>query len=263
MSSLSFLGNNTSYISIPNNDTLNFETQDFTVEWFQYQTDTNSFPRIFQKGTYTASTISIGVSIEGEAFYYWRNNSPILATTLTSASYKNKWVHFAICRSSGTTSIYMNGVSIFSIPDTYNYTNTENLLISNESSLSSPAAFGGYLYYFHYIKGVAKYTANFTVSSSMVSAISETVLLLTADGSSGTLGNTITNTTGTFAIVPSFLPPPPAPPSTPSAPSWFQPVVSGPRALFTDNTRIYYKPNSLASGGIGGVRNHRMKARRT
>jgi hypothetical protein len=256
MSSIYFLGNTTSYISIPNAAALNFETQDFTVEWFQYQTDTNSFPRIFQKGTYTASTASIGVSIEGGRFYYWRNNTPNLVTTLTSASYKNKWVHFAICRSSGTTTIYMNGVSIFSIPDTYNYTNTENLLISNESSLSSIAAFGGYLYYFHYVKGVAKYTANFTVSTSMISSLPETVLLLTATGASGTLANTITNTAGTFAIVPTF--------SSPAAPpSWFQPVVTGPRALFTDNTRTYYKPNSLASGGIGGVRNHRKKSRRT
>lgn len=32
MSSLYFLGNNTSYISIPNATALNFETQDFTVE---------------------------------------------------------------------------------------------------------------------------------------------------------------------------------------------------------------------------------------
>ena len=57
----------------------------------------------------------------------------------------------------------MNGVS-FGTPlaDTYNYTNTENLLVANETTLSSNAAFGGYMYYFHFIKGVAKYTANFT-----------------------------------------------------------------------------------------------------
>lgn len=36
MSSLYFLGNTTSYISIPAAAALNFETQDFTVEWFQY-----------------------------------------------------------------------------------------------------------------------------------------------------------------------------------------------------------------------------------
>lgn len=260
-SSLSFLGNNTSYISIPNNAALNFGTGDFTVEWFQYQTDTNSFPRIFQKGTYTSNTASIGVSIEGGRFYYWINNTSNIVTTLTSTAYKNKWIHFAICRSSGITKIYMNGISIFSIPDTYNYSNTENLIVSNESTLTTPSAFGGYLYYFHYVKGVAKYTANFTVSTSMISAIPETVLLLTAAGASGSLGNTITNNAGTFAIVPSF-PPPPEPPAPP-APSWFLPVVTGSRALFTDNTRVYYKPNSLASGGIGGVRNHRKKARRT
>lgn len=254
MSSIYFLGNNTSYISIPDAADLNFETQDFTVEWFQYQTDTNSFPRIFQKGTYTASTVSIGVSIEGGRFYYWRNNIPNLVTTLTSTSYKNKWVHFAICRTGGTTTFYMNGMS-FGTPlaDTYNYTNSENLLISNESSLTSIASFGGYMYYFHYIKGVAKYTANFTVSTSMVSALPETVLLLTAGGASGTLGSTITSTAGTFAMVPT-----PA-----AAPSWFLPVMFGSRALFTDNSRFYYKPNSLASGGVGGVRNYRKKGHRT
>jgi hypothetical protein len=253
--SLYFLGNTSSYISIPNNTELNFEEGDFTVEWFQYQTDANQFPRIFQKGTYEDETVSIGVSIEGGRFYYWRNNGANLVTTLLSTAYKNKWVHFAICRSSGITKFYMNGVSIYTLADTYNYTNTENLLISNESNLAPNTAFGGYMYYFHYIKGVAKYTANFTVSTAMVSAVPETVLLLTADGASGSLGNTVTNNAGTYAIVPelsSSSPPAPAP-----APARIM------HALFTDNSRVYYKTNSLASGGIGGVRNHRRKARRT
>lgn len=261
MSSLYFLGNNTSYISIPNAADLNFQTQDFTVEWLQYQMDTNPFPRIFQKGTYDNGTISIGVSIEGGQFYYWRNNSPYLVASLTSSVYKNKWVHFAICRTSGITTFYMNGVS-FGTPltDTYNYTNTENMIVSNESTLTSNAAFGGYMYYFHYMKGVAKYTANFTVSASMVSITANTVLLLNASGASGSLGSTITSTAGTFLIVPTFSsPPPPSPP----APSWFLPVMFGSRALFTDNNRFYYKPNSLPSGGVGGVRNYRKKGRRT
>ena len=262
MSSIYFLGNNTSYISIPDAAALNFGTQDFTVEWIQYQIDTNPFPRIFQKGTYDNGTFSIGVSIEGGAFYYWRNKSPYLVASLTSVQYKNKWVHFAICRTGGTTTFYMNGVS-FGTPlaDTYNYTNSENMIVSNESTLTSSAAFGGYMYYFHYIKGVAKYTANFTVSDSMVSNTANTVLLLTATGDSGSLGATITRTAGTFAIVPTFSPPPPPP--APPVPSWFLPVMFGNRALFTDNNRFYYKPHSLASGGVGGVRNYRKKGRRT
>jgi hypothetical protein len=254
MSSLSFIGNQTSYISIPNNVGLNFETQDFTVEWFQYQTDTNSFPRIFQKGTYSSTNISIGVSIEGGHLYYWRNTTPYQVIVLNSNQYKNKWVHFAICRSSGVTTIYMNGTSIFTLADTYNYTNTENLLVANESSLSSNAAFGGYMYYFHYVKGIAKYTANFTVSTDVPAVLPETILLLTASSFSGTLGNTVTSTAGTFVITPTLS-------GTNQSSSSI--LTSDLRPLFTDNSRIYYKPNTLASGGVGSVRNHRKKARRT
>ena len=135
--------------------------------------------------------------------------------------------------------------------------NDKNLLVSNESNVSTPAAFGGYLYYFHYIKGVAKYTSNFTVSTSIPSVLSETVLLLTASGASGTLGNTITNTTGTFEISPESSPAP-APAPEP------EPVISNSiLPIYSDNSRVYYKPNSLPSGGIGGVRNYRKKARRT
>jgi len=34
-------------------------------------------------------------------------------------------------------------------------------------------------------------------------------------------------------------------------------------SLFTDNAKVYYKPHSLAPGGIGTVRNYRHKARKT
>jgi hypothetical protein len=146
----------------------------------------------------------------------------------------------------------MDGTSIFSLADTYDYTNTQDMVVSNETVRSNLASFGGYLYYFHYVKGVAKYTANFTASTAMVTAIPETVLLLTADGASGSLGNTITtNAVGTFAITPG---PAPAP-----APAF--PVTK--HSLFTDNSRVYYKTSSLAPGGIGGVRNYRRKARKT
>lgn len=36
------------------------------------------------------------------------------------------------------------------------------------------------------------------------------------------------------------------------------------KSLFTDNARVYYKPHSLSTGGGGsGVKNHRLKQRRT
>ena len=35
------------------------------------------------------------------------------------------------------------------------------------------------------------------------------------------------------------------------------------RSLFTNNAQVYYKPNSLSSGGVGTTRNNRSKAKRT
>lgn len=35
------------------------------------------------------------------------------------------------------------------------------------------------------------------------------------------------------------------------------------RSLFTNNAQVYYKPHSLASGGVGGVKNCRIKSKKT
>lgn len=35
------------------------------------------------------------------------------------------------------------------------------------------------------------------------------------------------------------------------------------RSLFTNNSQVYYKAHSLASGGVGTVRNSGRKAKRT
>ena len=205
MSSLSFLGNETSYLRIPNTDAFDFGTGDFTIEWYQYQTDSNMFPRIFQVGNYPST--SIGVSIEGGTFIFWHSNTYTMVTTLNSSDYKNKWVHFAICRTSGVRKIYMNGTSIHSGADTFNYNGNSDLVIGNESSVSTGASFGGYLTYFSWVKGTAVYTTNFTVSNTYPSIIGNTVLMLSANGGTptfaGTLGGTVVNNSvTTFSNVP-------------------------------------------------------------
>jgi hypothetical protein len=35
------------------------------------------------------------------------------------------------------------------------------------------------------------------------------------------------------------------------------------KSIFSDNSRVCYKPHSLPSGGIGSVRNHHAKGKRT
>lgn len=245
MSSLSFLGNATSYLRIPNTNDFDFGTGDFTIEWYQYQRDSNPFPRIFQVGTYT-SDICIGVSIEGGTFYYWSNDSPNAIVTIAPSRYKNKWVHFAISRSSGITTIFMNGMSIGSINDTYNYNGVNDLIIGNESTPTNDSAFGGYITYFSWVKGAALYTNNFTVSNDYPTLTDDYVLLLKADSFDGTLGNTVINNNVSTVLY--FF--------------GSNPVINL-KSLFSDNSRVYYKDHSLASCGVGTTKNSRHKSKKT
>jgi hypothetical protein len=254
MSSLSFLGTASSYLTIPNTDAFDFGTGDFTIEWYQYQTDNNPFPRIFQVGTLSLN-VSIGVSIESGRFYYWTNDSFNLVGTITN--YKNQWVHFAISRSSGVTKIFKNGTSIFSMNDTNNFNGTSNLTIGNESTPALITAYGGYITYFTWVKGVALYTANFTVSNHYPTLTNDYVLLLDANNFDGSLGNTVVNTNvGTVASVPpNFLT---------NTSNIIVPVPAPIRfkSMFSDNSRVFYKQGSLASCGVGSVRNSSVKSRK-
>jgi len=251
MSSLSFLGDATSYLNIPNTNEFDFGTGDFTIEWYQYQTDNNSYPRIFQVGKYP--NISIGISIEGNDLLYWTNNTYAVAAGLPPSSYKNTWAHFAICRANGLTTIYMNGTSLFSTNVINNFNGTNDLTIGNESTPSNGAAFGGYITYFTWVKGVALYTADFTRPTNYPTLTSNYVLLITASSSTGTLGSTVVNNNVS---------------TTPNVPPGFstaqqQPVIQSVKPLFSNNSMVFYKAGSLASGGVGGVRNSSAKARRT
>jgi hypothetical protein len=171
---------------------------------------------------------------------------------------KNQWIHFAICRSNGTTNIFKNGVSMISTPitDTYDYNSTIDLIIGNESIPANNTAFGGYIYYFSWVKGTARYTSDFTVSVTDYPPVTNTqVLLLKASDFEGTLGSTVVNNNVS---------------TTPNVPVVNTPVENtitlGPehfKSMFTDNAMVYYKPNSLASCGVGTVRNSTIKARKT
>jgi YVTN family beta-propeller protein len=216
--SLLFGGNYNSYLSINAEDMsgIYFGTEDFTIQWWQYQTDYNSFPRPFQIGTYPGATI--GVSIEGGAFIYWNGHANYI-TNLNSDGYKNKWVHFAISRTSSMTSFYKNGVLMSTISDSTNYVGSSDLTIGNEQIKTNSSAFGGSIYEFVWLKGNGLYTSNFyyPIDSSFnaLSLYGSSDLLLPNYYFNGTYGSNVTNTNVTTStnnssiVLPFTLPPPP------------------------------------------------------
>ena len=193
-SCLTFIGNNTSYLRVPYNAALIIGTADFTIEWYQYQTDTNGAPRVFEFN----NSRSPGVSLEGGRFYWW---SAFSTNNSAAITWKNTWVHFAVVRISGSTTIYRNGVSILTFSDTTNYTTSSDLIIgcqANVSEYASLTSFGGYIQYFHFIKGVGKYTGAFTPSTTVQTVTANTVVLINNYKYSGTLGSTVVNNNVSF-----------------------------------------------------------------
>lgn len=174
--SVLFNGSN-QYLSVPGSAAFAFGTGSFTTEWWQYMTSQPSNPRVFSIGNYPSATI--GVSIEGGTFYVWENSGVRFSYSLTADGYLNRWLHFAISRNNGTTSIFKNGIQIgASYPDTNNINNTSTTLsIGQESTPTANSYFPGYISNFRILNGTALYTASFTAPNAPLTAIANTSLL--------------------------------------------------------------------------------------
>jgi hypothetical protein len=182
--SMSFAGNTSSYLTVPNTADLRFGTGDFTIEFYMNITNSQPYPRAFSMGTFPSATI--GVSIEGGNFYVWiggTNNS--YGTIVTYGS----WAHYAISRSGTTLRVFKNGIQQVNPlnpngTNDYNFTDSTNVLtIGGETSRQSNTSFTGLITNFHVVKGTALYTAKFCVPQTPRARVSNTVLLLNAETS--------------------------------------------------------------------------------
>ena len=164
--SYSFISSVNSFLDTPASSDWAVGTGDFTIEWFQYQTTTSGFQRAFTVDDF--NSIDIGVSVENATFYYWANSA--FRYSSSGATTANVWVHWAVVRQSGVTKVYKNGTQLGSqISDTNNINNTtDELSIGNENTPSTIAAFVGYITNFRWIKGLAVYTGNFTIPTSVL-----------------------------------------------------------------------------------------------
>lgn len=156
-----------SYYSTPGVAGFNFGTGNFTVEWFQYQTDSNSFPRVFWYSNGT-SAVYWGVSIEGGTFYFWNTGANALATSVQLGTYKNTWVHFAVVRSGTSLKAYKNGTLLGTgVTNSSSMTTTNGTLYVGAKPYGGLASeqFGGSITNFR-VCNIAVYTGNFTTPTS-------------------------------------------------------------------------------------------------
>jgi len=196
------------YLTLPASTNWALDTGDFTIEWFQYMSSTpNANERVFSVGSYPSA--SIAVSIEGGTFYLWEASGFRFSQSIID--YQEIWVHFAISRVSGQTSVYQNGTRLGSAyADTNNINNSSSVLaIGQESTATSGSYYTGYLSNFRIIKGTGLYSgASLTVPTTALLPVSGTVVLLPLTASPfmdmSTNNATVTNvgTVTTFTLNP-------------------------------------------------------------
>lgn len=172
------LNGTSQYFTVPSGADLTLGTGDFTIEWFQYQTDTSTWPRVFAIGNYPST--DIGVSIEGGTLYFWAEGQyPITYYLGSTSNYFHKWVHFAITRSSGTLSLYYDGTRVASVSNSTDIQAGSNGLAIGSENGNSGTFFPGYLTNFHWVKGSALYSGtSLTRPTTPITSSANTKLLL-------------------------------------------------------------------------------------
>ena len=205
-----FNGTTTSKITTSGSSdaSLEFGTGSFTIEWWQKLATGASFaPRVFEQPRQLSVT-PFEVAMVGNStsrLFFMQIGTTTIIGNMTG-SLNDTWNHFAIVRSEfDQLKVYRNGVQFGStIIRSVNLTSTGSITIGNSASGTSANAFSGSITNFHWLKGVAKYTASFTPTGplSPISGSSALLLLTTTSASlnidSSGYNRTMINTNTSF-----------------------------------------------------------------
>ena len=151
------------YLTFPATSAISFGTNNYTVEfWVLPAWGSNSHVMDLGNG--------FEIKVQNNSFNYSG-----LTTSSGNIPPANQWSHCAIVRTGTTAVWYLNGVSVSSGIDSYNYTATGTSYIGNFTSGSY--YYAGYISNLRIVNGTAVYTGNFTPPTAPLTAITNTVLL--------------------------------------------------------------------------------------
>jgi Concanavalin A-like lectin/glucanases superfamily len=158
--SMSFDGSG-DYLNIPSSPGMAFGSANFTLECWIYIASPNDSP-IYEGRSPGNSTAGFTLTALSSTVIRIFSGSALISATV--ANYANTWTHVAVVRNSGTTTLYVNGISGGTTTSLGNMTNSQPLIgggrYSSDNSVT--ASFNGLISDFRITNGVARYTATFT-----------------------------------------------------------------------------------------------------
>jgi hypothetical protein len=171
--SVGFAAASSQYLTVPS--LLPLGSGDFTIECWHYLTSrATSYPSLFTNyNSFTTGAFGIfaGHGSSTTTQYQIAHNGTFPALNAGTIAY-NTWVHLAVVRSSGTITLYINGVSVGSFASSVNLPGVgSNSYIGTSGDALSTGLINGYLSNFRVVVGKAVYTNNFTVPTSPLQAV--------------------------------------------------------------------------------------------
>ncbi len=151
---LSFSGSKYARFTTPSSMALG--SGNFTLEFWFNPTTNGSYLIDFSINSTNGTAPQI--YFNGSGYSWWVNTGDRIVSSVPATGV---WHHLAVCRSSGTTRMFLNGVQTGS-----NYTDGTNYTVNTYGYLGRPAAgggsFNGFIEGVRITPGVARYTGTFT-----------------------------------------------------------------------------------------------------
>jgi len=165
---MTFDGSGDWVIVSDNSPDFGFGTGDFTIECWINPTTAGS-QDVFSMLSNLNTAPHLYIDPSSRLVYYHTGSARITGTALTT----NQWQHIAVCRSSNSTKLFLNGSQVGSTySDTSNYGTSNPCVIGsfyNSGSIVGGAnSMQGYIQDARVTKGLARYTSNFTPPTALL-----------------------------------------------------------------------------------------------
>jgi len=170
------------YLSIPASSAqFSPGANNLTVEgWFYFTNLSAGVQNLFGSNNGSGTTQKLMAYVEANGTIHFditQAGGVSQATSAASTVTNNVWYHLAFVRSAGTAYIYVNGFSVASGAATGNLSALANPFYIGYIGEGYGVLISGYISNFRYVNGTAVYTANFTPSTTPLTAIANTRLL--------------------------------------------------------------------------------------
>jgi hypothetical protein len=182
-----YFDGNGDYLTVPAGSAFAYGTGDFTVEGWFYSTATipqygaTLFAQTVFGTNYFLVFLGDNTASNPPAnrinFTFATSGSGTAVLSGATTWVQNTWNHFAVVRSSGSVTVYLNGVGGAPVSCTQDFTNTTYVPTIGRYTHTASNHFTGYLSNIRIVKGTAVYTANFTPPTTCLTAIPGTSLL--------------------------------------------------------------------------------------